>query len=148
MEESTTETSVFQTKYNEFVEDLLGALPEYALQIQAARSLDDKTKLNRFQEEVKVGNTLGTDDTNEHNKNPGKVLPGVEISDAVWASLSEQTRKAIWEYVRILSICCFMEAGFSESSKPEWMEDAMNDMKKKLEGVDFQNIFKTINIFS
>jgi hypothetical protein len=140
MEESTTETSVFQTKYNEFVEDLLGALPEYALQIQAARSLDDKTKLNRFQEEVKVGNTLGTDDTNEHNKNPGKVLPGVEISDAVWASLSEQTRKAIWEYVRILSICCFMEAGFSESSKPEWMEDAMNDMKKKLEGIDFQNI--------
>ena len=141
MEEPTaTETSVFQTKYNEFVEDLLGALPEYALQIQASRSLDDKTKLNRFQEEVKVGNTLGTDDTNEHNKNPGKVLPGVEISDTVWASLSEQTRKAIWEYVRILSICCFMEAGFSESSKPDWMDDAMNDMKKKLEGFDFQSI--------
>ena len=141
MEEPTaTETSVFQTKYNEFVEDLLGALPEYALQIQASRSLDDKTKLNRFQEEVKVGNTLGVDDTNEHNKNPGKVLPGVEISDTVWASLSEQTRKAIWEYVRILSICCFMEAGFSESSKPDWMDDAMNDMKKKLEGFDFQSI--------
>jgi len=141
MEEPTaTETSVFQTKYNEFVEDLLGALPEYALQIQASRALDDKTKLNRFQEEVKVGNTLGTDDTNEHNKNPGKVLPGVEISDTVWASLSEQTRKAIWEYVRILSICCFMEAGFSESSKPDWMDDAMNDMKKKLEGFDFQSI--------
>ena len=141
MEEPTaTETSVFQTKYNEFVEDLLGALPEYALQIQASRSLDDKTKLNRFQEEVKVGNTLGADDTNEHNKNPGKVLPGVEISDTVWTSLSEQTRKAIWEYVRILSICCFMEAGFSESSKPDWMDDAMNDMKKKLEGFDFQSI--------
>ena len=141
MEEPTaTETSVFQTKYNEFVEDLLGALPEYALQIQASRSLDDKTKLNRFQEEVKVGNTLGADDTNEHNKNPVKVLPGVEISDTVWASLSEQTRKAIWEYVRILSICCFMEAGFSESSKPDWMDDAMNDMKKKLEGFDFQSI--------
>ena len=141
MEEPTaTETSVFQTKYNEFVEDLLGALPEYALQIQASRSLDDKTKLNRFQEEVKVGNTLGVDDTNEHNKNPGKVLPGVEISDTVWTSLSEQTRKAIWEYVRILSICCFMEAGFSESSKPDWMDDAMNDMKKKLEGFDFQSI--------
>ena len=139
-EPTTTEPSVFQTKYNEFVEDLLGALPEYALQIQASRTLDDKTKLNRFQEEVKVGNTLGTDDTNEHNKNPGKVLPGVEISDTVWASLSEQTRKAIWEYVRILSICCFMEAGFSESSKPDWMDDAMNDMKKKLEGFDFQSI--------
>ena len=141
MEESpTTETSVFQTKYNEFVEDLLGALPEYALQIQATQTLDDKTKLERFQEEVKVGNTLGADDANEHNKNPVRVLPGVEISDAVWLSLSEQTRKAIWEHLRILSICCFMEAGFSESTKPEWMDDAMNDMKKKLEGIDFQNI--------
>jgi hypothetical protein len=33
-----------------------------------------------------------------------------------------------------------MEAGFSEGSKPEWMDEAMNDMKKKLEGIDFQNI--------
>jgi hypothetical protein len=33
-----------------------------------------------------------------------------------------------------------MEAGFSESSKPYWMDDAMNDMKKKLEGFDFQSI--------
>jgi hypothetical protein len=34
MEETTApETSVFQTKYNEFVEDLMGAVPEYAVQI-------------------------------------------------------------------------------------------------------------------
>jgi hypothetical protein len=138
--ESSPETSVFQTKYNEFVEDLMGAVPEYTVQIQAAKSLDDKTKLTRFQEEVKIGNTLGSEDSNEHNKNPGRILPGVEISDSVWESLTENTRKAIWEYVRILSICCFMEAGFSESSKPDWMEDAMNDMKAKLEGIDFQNI--------
>jgi hypothetical protein len=148
MEESTaTETSVFQTKYNEFVEDLLGALPEYTAQIQTAKALDDKARLNRFQEEVKVGNTLGAGDEVENNKNPGRVLPGVEISDAVWASLSENTRKAIWEYVRILSICCFMEAGFSEGSKPAWMDDAMNDMKKKLESVDFQNIIKKFMTF-
>jgi hypothetical protein len=46
------EASVFSTKYNEFVEDLLGTLPEYTSQIQAAKALDDKTRLNRFQEEV------------------------------------------------------------------------------------------------
>lgn len=148
MEESTaTETSVFQTKYNEFAEDLLGALPEYTSQIQLAKSLDDKTRLTRFQEEVKVGNTLNASDDIENNRNPGRVLPGVEISDTVWASLSENTRKAIWEYVRILSICCFMEAGFSEGSKPAWMDDAMNDMKKKLESVDFQNIIKKFMTF-
>lgn len=141
-----TEKSVFQTKYNEFVDDLIGALPEYTLQIQAAKALDDTTRLKLFQEEVKVGHTL-VGESDEFSKNPGKVLPGVEISDALWATLSDNTRKAIWEYVRILSICCFMEAGFGEGSKPDWMDDAMNDMKKKLEGVDFQNIIKKFMTF-
>ena len=146
--EQATETSVFQTKYNEFVEDLLGALPEYTQQIKVAKALDEPTRLARFQAEIKVGNTFATSDAEDITKNPGKVLPGVEISDAVWASLSENTHKAIWEYVRILSICCFMEAGFSEGTKtPDWMEDAMKDMKEKLEGVDFQNIIKKFMTF-
>ncbi len=144
--EETTEVSVFQTKYNEFVEDLLGALPEYTVQIEAAKALDDKSRLVKFQEEVKVGNTFNTDET-EFNKNPGTVLPGVIISDSIWTSLSDNTKKAIWEYVRILSICCFMEAGFSDGAKPAWMDDAMKDMKEKLEGVDFQNIIKKFMTF-
>lgn len=148
MEESTaTETSVFQTKYNEFVEDLLGALPEYTSQIQAAKALDDTTRLARYQEEVKVGNTFGNTDINDFKRNPGRVLPGVEIADTVWLALSENTHKAIWEYVRILSICGFMEAGFSEGAKPAWMDEAMNDMKQKLESVDFQNIIKKFMTF-
>jgi hypothetical protein len=144
---STADVSVFQTKYNEFVDDMLGALPEYTVQIQSAKSLDEKARLTRFQEEVKVGNTLGSSENTEHSKNPGTVLPGVTISDGIWASLSENTQKAIWEYVRILSICCFMEAGFSDGSKPAWMEDAMKDMKEKLESVDFQNIIKKFMTF-
>ena len=150
MTEATEEKSVFSTKYSEFVEDLLGTLPEYTSQIQVAKALDDKTRLSRFQEEVRVGNTFSADDGGEaeFTKNPKMVLPGVEVSDNVWASLSDNSRKAIWEYVRILSICCFMEAGFSEDSKPPaWMDDAMNDMKKKLEGVDFQNIIKKFMTF-
>ena len=66
------EASVFSTKYNEFVEDLLGTLHEYTSQIQAAKALDDKTRLNRFQEEVRVGNTFSGDDSGEteFTKNP------------------------------------------------------------------------------
>jgi hypothetical protein len=146
MEESAQEVSVFQTKYNEFVEDLMGALPEYSVQIQAAKALDDTSRLARFQEEVKVGNTFGGD-IEDVTKNPGSVLPGVEISDSVWSSLSENTKKAIWEYVRILSVCSFMEAGFSDNSKPAWMDDVMKEMKDKLGGMDFQNIFKKFMTF-
>jgi hypothetical protein len=140
MAESNT-TSVFETKYNEFVEDVLGALPEYTAVIQAAKALDHKTRLARFQEEVKVRNTLAGS-TEDVQTNPGAILPGVIVTDAVWATLSENTKKAIWEHVRIVSICCFMEAGFGGDSKPSWMDDAMNEMKKKLESTDFQDIIK------
>jgi hypothetical protein len=135
--------SMFQKKYKEFADDLLGALPEYTASIQSAMALSETDRLARFQEEVKVGNTLGGGDSEDFVKNPGQVLPGVIITDAVWATLSDNSKKAIWEHVRILSICCFMEAGFGDASKPPvWMEDAMKDLKEKMEGIDFQSIIK------
>lgn len=147
MADSTTEQSVFQTKYNEFVSDVMGALPEYTAQIQVAFSLDPASRLARFQEEVKVKHTLGGNSA-DYQTNPNTILPGVVVADGVWKTLSDQTKKAIWEHVRILSICCFMEGGFSETNKPEWMEEAMNDMKKKLESVDFSSIIgKFMNFF-
>ena len=133
-------TSVFEGKYNEFVEDVLGALPEYTAVIQAAKELDHKTRLARFQEEVKVTNTLAGS-TEDVQTNPGTILPGVKLTDAFWTTLSENTKKAIWEHVRIVSICCFMEAGFGDS-KPSWMDDAMKEMKEKMESTDFQDIIK------
>lgn len=143
---------MFQKKYNEFAEDLLGALPEYTADIQVAKALQEAERLTRFQAEVKVGHTMGAEE--DPAKNPGAVLPGVVIADAVWASLSENSQKAIWEHVRILSICCFMEAGFGAGAggadgakPPAWMEDAMKDLQKKLEGVDFQNMFKKFMSF-
>ena len=133
---------VFHTKYNEFADELLGALPEYASHIQAAKELDNVTRLARFQ---KV--PLDCDCV----KNPGTILPGVEISDDIWLHLSENTQKNIWEYLRILSMCVMME-GFSDN--PEWMNglhgsmgDIMNDLKKKMEGTDFQEIIKKFMSF-
>jgi len=143
--QETDAPSVFQKKYDEFAEDLLGALPEYKEQILFAQSVPEKVRLNRFQAEIKFKNTIGGE-AEEFRKNPGTVLPGVSISNAVWATLSDNTKKAIWEHVRVLSVCCFMEAGFGKEDKPKWMDDAMSaameDMKKKLESVDFQSLMK------
>jgi len=137
--------SVFQKKYDEFAEDLLGAIPEYKAKILLAQSIPTKLRLDRFQAEVKFKNTMGGD-PEEFRKNPETILPGVTIVDALWEMLSDNTKKAIWEHVRVLSVCCFMEAGFGEEEKPKWMDDAMSaameDMKKKLESVDFQSLIK------
>jgi hypothetical protein len=70
MEDSTSEvTSVFQTRYNEFIEDLFGALPEYTEQLHAAKNLDEQERLNRFQSEVKIINTFNEANIEENNKN-------------------------------------------------------------------------------
>ena len=60
--------SMFQKKYDEFVEDLLGALPEYTAQIQEAKGLDHTKRLEQFQESVKI----------EFDNNP-VILPGLTI---------------------------------------------------------------------
>jgi hypothetical protein len=84
----------------------------------------------------------------EFQHNPNTVLPNVTIANPVWGSLSDNTKKAIWEHVRVLSICCFMEAGFGQDDKPKWMDDAMSaameDMKQKLESVDFQSLISKL----
>lgn len=133
--------SSFQKKYMEFADDLRGALPEYSTYIDVAIALDDNTKLTRFQQEVKA--IIGDEsDLQRHIHNPGCVLPGVIIEDSLWSQLSEHTQKAIWEHIQVLSICCFLESGFNnETVPPEWMDQAMNEMKQKLESSDFQNMF-------
>jgi hypothetical protein len=148
MSETGVEESIFQLKYNEFVDDLLGALPEYSIQIQNAKGLSSDERVKRFQEEVKV---RGNDNESKDNKtNPGVVLPGVIITDLVWNTLSENTKNAIWEHLRILSICIFMESGFSGNdgdAKPVWLDDAMNEMKDKLKNVDFEGLLKKFMTF-
>ena len=127
---TSDEVSAFQTKYDEFADELLGVLPEYEAQIRAALALDETARLSRFQEEVKVANTFANEESADYTKNPGTIMPGVVIDDTVWATLSENTHKAMWEHVRVLSMCCFFEAGFTEGSTPPvWMDDAMNEMK-------------------
>ena len=126
------ERSLFQQKYDDFVTDLLGALPEYANQIQAAAALDDVARLEQF----KLVKAVYENET----INPGLILPGVELSDKVWSRLSENTRKATWEHLRLISMCHAMETGFDEM--PSWFNDAMHDMKGKTDGPDFENMMK------
>ena len=147
-EGSVDEVSAFQTKYDEFADELLGVLPEYEVQIRAALALDEGMRLTRFQAEVKVANTFATEESTDYSKNPGTILPGVVVDDTVWATLSENTHKAMWEHVRVLSMCCFFEAGFTEgSAPPAWMDDAMKEMKKTLDGIDFDGLAKKFAAF-
>jgi hypothetical protein len=126
--------SVFQAKYVEFANDLTGTMPELAVVIQKALAIPEAERMARFQAEIR---TVGSLDTEQ---NPGTVLPGVVIENNIWKSLSPNNRVQIWEYLKLLSMCCFLEGGFGESGGHPWMENVMNGWKDKLNRLDFESL--------
>lgn len=143
------EWSMFQVKYVEFVEDALGALPEYHTELQHAKELSEKERMERFQVEVPHFDPFQEENEEKWHTNPKTILPGVVLTDEIWTSLSDGTKQAIWEHLRVLTICCMMEATplGSDSEKPAWMEDMMKEMKSKWESVDMSELMKKFSAF-
>ena len=136
--ESNT-ASVFQTKYDEFAKELLETFPELATAIRAALVLTPLERLQQFQASVKV--------TPKATDPIGMVLPGVTLDAAIWASLSASNQTVIWEYVRLLSMCCFLEGFGTPDSKDGkgWMDEVMGNWKEKLGKVDFEGLLKKVS---
>jgi hypothetical protein len=130
--------SVFQSKYEEFAKELLATFPELATELRAALALTPQERLQRFQGTVKV--------TTDSTANCGTVLPGVTLTDATWASLSPSNQKVIWEYVRLLTMCCFLEGFGSEGAEgskgptKSFIDSVMGDWKEKLGKMDFEGL--------
>jgi hypothetical protein len=125
-------TDIFNKHYDEFCDDLVGACPEYEDHIAAARILDKATRLRRFKAEV----VPSANPMRSGSANPGTVLPGVIIGDAVWTALSEGSQKAIQEYITILTFCTLYEgAGGLFHGK---------DGAAKLDGFDFGTFAETM----
>jgi len=120
--------SMFHQKYDEFISDLMGALPEYTTPLQAAAALHAADRLEQYKPIEQLESTV----------NPGCILPGVTITDKVWKALSEKTKKAIWEHIRVISMCHVMESGFTQDK----MDDMMKNMKNTMGGADFQKLLK------
>ena len=126
--------SVFQTKYDEFAKELLETFPELAADLRSALALTPLERLQQFQAVVKV--------TPDSTQNCGTVLPGVTINDATYASLSPSNQKVIWEYVRLLTMCCFLEGFGTEGlgGDKSFLDSVMGDWKEKLGKVDFEGL--------
>jgi hypothetical protein len=129
--------NIFHTKYTEFCTDLEGACPELSEGIKAAKALSAKERMSRFQEEAKASPQRDADVC------PGCVLPGVVITEAIWSELSEATKKAVQEYLTLLTMCSVMEGGaaFTDlSGQTEFLKGFLDHWKTKLQGADFKNL--------
>jgi hypothetical protein len=137
---------VFQKKYDEFARDLQGACPELAEKIAAAVALNPEQRRLRFKAEV-----LGScSPSRDQDTAPACVLPGVPMPQVVWEILSTRSKKAIQEYMTILSFSFLLDADFEGGFKPpEWTADfankMMHDMKEKMKGLDFGDLAEKIS---
>jgi hypothetical protein len=140
---------VFNKKYDEFARDLQGACPELADKIAAAVALSPEERRIQFKKEV----LSSCSPTRSSVAAPANVLPGVPMPEAIWEVLSERSKKAIQEYMTILSFSFLLDTDFDAGGKPaewnaEWANKMMNDMKAKMDNVDFADLAEKIaNMF-
>lgn len=152
MSEEKSLNSIFQKKYLEFCNDLLETYPEKDTAIRSAIQLTAAEQIERFRQEVvpNAGRPM-----RDSLANPGTVLPGVTIEEEHWTSFSDGTKRAIQEYVTLLTFTCM----FGDEKQPwadmegnpqakKWMEDMMGSWKEKLNSMDFKALSeKMMKIF-
>lgn len=137
--------TIFDQKYEEFTADLLGTLPELTAVIQTAQALSKDERFGQFVEGVLPHAGPGRDG----KQNPGTVLPGVTIPEALWGTLSDGSKKAIQEYLTLLSFCALTSGAkhsmdLSGNPTRAWMDDFMKSWKDKMESVDFESMSKKL----
>jgi hypothetical protein len=137
-ESSSTEKlhTVFFEKYNQFAENLLNVFPELEKNIHTTISLSDTDKLNKFKTEVLP---LSGNPNRNQTECPNIVLPGVIITNELWVSISDNSKKAIQDYISLLSFCCVIESGDSTWNK-EHMDKFLDTWKEKLSSIDFGSL--------
>jgi hypothetical protein len=137
---------IFDAKYVEFAKDLLATCPELDVQIKSALALDTEDRMKEVKKQVLTSCSPRRDG----EKCPDYVLPGVPMTQEIWASLSEKSKKAIQEYMTILSFTFLIDAGTSSDvSGSEWSADwaktMMDDMKEKMGSFDFTGMSAKID---
>lgn len=138
---NTAETSeMFVKKYDEFAADLQNTYPELKLALEAAVAIPAADRVTKYKAEVfsKTHSLTQSDLT----KTPGAVLPGVELTPAMWETTSKKTRTIIFEYISILNLCTAFQGGDadSETFTKEWADRMMREARASMSNIDFSKL--------
>ena len=144
---------MFQKKYVEFCDELDFTFPEKGGAIQKAKDLPEAERMRRFRAEVMP--TAGNPSRNPA-VTPGLILPGVSVEERYWETFSESTKKAINEYLTLLSFCCMfgdkenpwadmMGSGDGETGPmKDFIAEMMKKWQSKMNTVDFKSLSEKI----
>jgi hypothetical protein len=130
--------SIFQVKYVEFANNLRDVFPESSVEIDAAVALTAQERVDGFKTYVLP---IAGDFKRESSVNPGIVLPSVVLTDEQWASISDNSKKSIQEYLTLLGFTFMMDTNspFGDESKAAF-GGFMDSLKEKMSGIDFKSI--------
>jgi hypothetical protein len=137
--------SIFQSKYNEFMNSLVETFPELAQVVEVAKAVtpDEREKLYKQMVMPNAGNPK-----RDMTKTPGMVLPGVFINDAMWASSSQGTKDAINQFLSLLTFAIKMkegksgEFGVDSDAFRSWADSFMDDWRGKMNRTEFDSFTK------
>lgn len=129
----------FQKKYGEFAADITATFPELEAAVTAALAMSPEERLVAYTATVLGGHGKGAAGQESNaTSSPGEVLPGVVITEELWASASDATKKAVSDYRSILDMCAMVESGSTPSK--EWAEKVMRDWRGRMDRVDFNGL--------
>ena len=137
---------VFLDKYAEFAVELQKTCPELRSDIDMAMFISDADKVAQFKERV-----LPSCSPKRNPKvSPGVVLPGVFITDELWATFSDSAQEAVQQHLTLLSFCLLVDAGTKDDVNGSdwtetWAKKMMEEMKDKMAGIDFSSIGEKIS---
>lgn len=142
--------AIFQTKYDEFAASLLEVFPELADVINAATALSKADRLVQYKAFVMP---LAGSPTREPTSCPGMVLPGVSIAADLWTSATEGTKKAINQFLSLITFTFVMKEGpqgtgadfdFGGEAFKTWADSFMDQWRGKLNRADFDSFAKRL----
>jgi hypothetical protein len=142
---STPLDSIFQTKYEEFASSLTDAFPELTDVINSSLSASKSDRENMYKQLVMPG---AGSPTRDPASTPGMVLPGVYINDETWTSCSDGTKKAINQFLSILTFSIAMkdgksaDFGFGDEAFKTWADTFMNNWRGKMDRGEFDSFTK------
>ncbi len=139
--DETSFKSIFQSKYEEFCADILLTFPELETTVNAAKALSPEERLTRFKSEVLPHAAPNRD----AKLCPAFVLPGVQLTPALWTEISQDTQSIIQEYLTLLAVCCLFDSGDATKENifgGAAMDDFLKSMKTKMNEGDFENLAK------
>ena len=137
--------AIFQSKYEEFAASLLEVYPELSSNIKAALALSADERLAKYKADILP---TGGRPAKPADECPGQVLPGVSISEDLWKSETEGTRKAINQFLGLLTFSFVMKEGGSEGFGTEsfggaafesWANSFMDDFRGKFNRAEFDS---------